>query len=551
MNALNPLLARQLRQAARATPDGRVDLETLTQLVSRSYDEQERDRRLNERATKLMEDELQAANARAQARMQALLNALIHGSKEGVLVTTPAGAVQMANPAAQALFGQDEAALLGQEIGRLIETRAAGDGPEAAGMLRGAVRAAAGATMPVELTAASIGEGDQRQTLWIVRDISDQLRWQASVEENRKRMEDFAQSSSDWFWQHDQSTDRLEVFGGAEHASIAAVAAALRGPAARLGLTFETGHGEILAQALSAGEPFREVQLRLENGNWLSLGGLPRRDAAGSLEGYRGAVRDITPLKTREAELLRAREAADEANKLKSHFLATMSHELRTPMNAILGFSEVIRDQVFGADLERYAEYAANIHQSGGHLLSLINDILDLSKIEAGSYQLHLAPVRLDALVEECVMMVKPQIEKGRLTLTEALQPDSVEVRGDMRALRQIVVNLLSNAVKFTPCGGEVSLALRQSLGAAHLTVRDTGIGISRAFLAHVFEPFRQQDSGLGRKYEGTGLGLAITKKLVEAHGGAIGIESEEGRGTCVTVTLPVLAAQGGGRKTA
>jgi PAS domain S-box-containing protein len=250
-------------------------------------------------------------------------------------------------------------------------------------------------------------------------------------------------------------------------------------------------------------------------------------------------LRDIRPVLAHEEALKAAAAAADEANRLKSHFLATMSHELRTPMNAILGFSEVIRDRHLGDDLARYEDCASSIHQSGQHLLSLINDILDLSKIEAGSYAVSRSRFCAAALAEECVTMLRAQADKCGVSVVLNCPPANVYVEADLRAIRQVTLNLLSNAVKFTPRGGYVFVTVEDGAAGATCTVRDTGIGISAAFLPRLFSPFSQEDSGLARKYEGTGLGLAITKKLIEAHGGAIVAASELGAGSTFQFTIP------------
>ncbi len=236
-----------------------------------------------------------------------------------------------------------------------------------------------------------------------------------------------------------------------------------------------------------------------------------------------------------------ARKRAETASRAKSQFLANMSHELRTPLNAVLGFSEVIRDRLFGdTDIARYSEYAANIHASGHHLLGLINDVLDLSKIEAG--KLELAPERFDLAHDmgEVLYLVEPQAAHKNIRLVCNV-PKELEVFADKRALRQIAVNLLANAVKFTPPGGTVTLNLRKDAkGDVALSVGDTGIGIRPEDMERVLDTFGQGRHDIAPSDEhGTGLGLAIAKSLIEAHGGRIGIESEVAEGTTVTVVLP------------
>lgn len=548
MSATHPLLARQLKKAARDSADGQPDVAILAELVGASYLEQERDRRLNERAAALMEEELRAANARAQEHMRSLLDALIQGIKEGVIVTRADGGIVQANAAAEALTGVSALELAGAQIEDLFDATASGSGSGvlSSGAAMGHIRARSGRLVPVEVVVSKMDQAGGAHILWIVRDISAQVRWARDLEENRKRTEDFARTSSDWFWQTEPATGTIDIFGAAPEGASAVLTTLLMGGGPAAGVTIDTTELAKVRDAVAQRAPFREAQAEGPFGSgrrWVAISGVPVFDAAGEFKGYRGSVRDISDFKAREDDLRRAREAADEANTLKSHFLATMSHELRTPMNAILGFSEVIRDQLFGDAAGRYSDYAKSIHTSGQHLLALINDILDLSKIEAGNYTLNPAMFCLSEVAGACATMVRPQAEKGGVTLTKSMPPGEVLVRADDRAVRQIVVNLLSNAVKFTPRGGFVSFELTHSGDAAVMTIRDTGIGISADFLPHVFSPFRQQDSGLSRKFEGTGLGLAITKRLVEAHGGTISIDSREGEGTIVTVRLPVNAA--------
>jgi signal transduction histidine kinase len=257
--------------------------------------------------------------------------------------------------------------------------------------------------------------------------------------------------------------------------------------------------------------------------------------------GYLNAWMDITELKQREKELAAAKVAAESANRLKSQFLATMSHELRTPLNAILGFSETIRDQIFGpAAKDKYIDYAREIHRSGQHLLALICDILDLSKIEAGSYELAIEPANAVEEARGCIAMITSAAEKAGVAVTISVSTPTMPIACDVRALRQILLNLLSNAVKFTPRGGRVDVSLTMEGGSFVATIADTGIGISQEKLAILFRPFQQGDAGTSRRYEGTGLGLYISKRLVELHKGAITLESVPAQGTRAVVTLPL-----------
>ena len=228
------------------------------------------------------------------------------------------------------------------------------------------------------------------------------------------------------------------------------------------------------------------------------------------------------------------------ASRHKSEFLANMSHELRTPLNAVIGFSEVLLQRMFGELNEKQDEYLTDIYASGQHLLSLINDILDLSKIEAGRMELAPALFHLPSALENAVTLVKERAARHGITLQVDLEPQLGEVVGDERKIKQVLLNLLSNAVKFTPDGGRITLTAGRNDNAIEIAVTDTGIGIASEDQTAIFEEFRQVGADETRKQEGTGLGLTLARKFVELHGGRIWVESEVGRGSTFTITLPM-----------
>lgn len=249
---------------------------------------------------------------------------------------------------------------------------------------------------------------------------------------------------------------------------------------------------------------------------------------------------DITEQRRFEADLINAKNDAVLASRAKSEFLANMSHELRTPLNAILGFAEVIRDQRLEASLETYRAYATDIHESGQLLLQLITDLLDMAKLESGQAVLHESDLDVPTIVNASKRMVLARAEEGSVRLVVEVDPNLPAMRGDERALKQIVLNLLSNAVKFTPGGGQAKLSARLNAhGGVEIVVSDTGIGIPPEAIERLFQPFFQVDARISRRYGGTGLGLAITKKLVDAHDGQIAVASAPGQGTHVTVSFP------------
>jgi signal transduction histidine kinase len=234
-------------------------------------------------------------------------------------------------------------------------------------------------------------------------------------------------------------------------------------------------------------------------------------------------------------------EHAKLADRTKSEFLANVSHELRTPLNAIIGFSEMMEREVFGPlGADQYKEYIHDIRKSGTCLLEIINDILDLSKIETGELELREEAIDPDSLIEKCLRVVKPHAKTGGVELSEQFDSGLPAIRADERKFKQILINLLSNAVKFTEEGGKVyvSAEIDESRGLV-ISVIDTGIGIAADDIPVILMPFGQADSSLARKYEGTGLGLPLTKSLIEMHGGALELESVLGTGTTVTVNFP------------
>ncbi|MDQ2104461.1 ATP-binding protein [Azospirillum isscasi] len=253
-----------------------------------------------------------------------------------------------------------------------------------------------------------------------------------------------------------------------------------------------------------------------------------------------GVIRDITKRKQQEAELLASKSQAEMANRAKSEFLANMSHELRTPLNAIIGFSEILDSEFFGKLNDRQKACAKDIHDSGKHLLDIVNAVLDMSKIEAGRYELSEEVIDPCEAVAQCLTMVRDRAADSGVDLRNNVSGGLPAIWVDRRAFKQVLLNLLSNAVKFTPEGGSVTLAARvEEDGALALSVTDTGIGIPKEFMEHMFKPFRQADNSSSRQFEGTGLGLSISKNFMELHGGSLTCASTPGAGTTMTLRLP------------
>jgi PAS domain S-box-containing protein len=258
------------------------------------------------------------------------------------------------------------------------------------------------------------------------------------------------------------------------------------------------------------------------------------------MQKFCAVFRDITQWKRAEDELLEAKRRAEQTSSAKSDFLAKISHEIRTPLNAIIGFADVMREERFGpVGNERYREYLKDIQTSGAHLVSLINDLLDLSKIEAGKIELSFSGVDLNDIARQCMAIMQTQANRERIIIRTSLFPELPQVVADVRSVRQIVLNLLSNSIKFTPPGGQVIVSTQLAdNGEVLLRVRDTGVGMSESEIATAMEPFRQLSSTTGPA-GGSGLGLPLTKALTEANRAAFSVKSNVNAGTLVEITFP------------
>ena len=376
------------------------------------------------------------------------------------------------------------------------------------------------------------------------RDVQARIAAEEALRHSEARFHDYAVAASDWFWE--TGPDHRFTFVsrrlGDHGIDPDQVVGRLRGDVAADHETESKRWREHLA-LLERHEPFRGLIYRMARADgaliFVESNGQPVFDESGTFKGYRGIGRDVTEAMRADQALREARDLAEEASRAKSHFLANMSHELRTPLNAIIGLSEMIHGQVLGEDYPKYREYAGDIQVSGRHLLGIINEVLDIAKIEAGKYLLEESDVDLKALAEEAVRILSLEVERQGLRLVTELAPDLPKVRGDVSALRRILFNLLSNALKFTPSGGRVGLAIARSAEGIEIVISDTGIGIAKEHLATVTKPFVQVEGAYQRRYGGTGLGLAIVQALADLHGGSLTIESALERGTQVRLTLP------------
>lgn len=292
---------------------------------------------------------------------------------------------------------------------------------------------------------------------------------------------------------------------------------------------------EALRRAMSEGRAEVGFALAGEPGVWLELA-LRRADTTRIM----GVLRDARVQHAREADLIHAREEAEAQNAGKSRFLANMSHELRTPLNAIMGFSDIMRQRLFGPLSDKYGEYAELIHESGGHLLELINDVLDVSKIEAERFELHREEFDVREAANAVLRLMRGQADRAGVNLRGLLPKDPLEVDADRRAIKQIALNLISNALKFTPKGGAVTLTVQAAGPVLELVVADTGAGISAEDIQRLGRPY-EQAGGNDQRSVGTGLGLSLVRSFAELHGGEMVMESRLGEGTTVIVRMPVV----------
>jgi PAS domain S-box-containing protein len=399
------------------------------------------------------------------------------------------------------------------------------------------------------------------QASMVIRDISERKRAEEALREDEERLALVLEGSQLGYW--DWNIETGEVFRNAHWAEM------LGYTMSEVELTVkqwtDLHHPDDRARAMQAIQDhldgktpvYRiEYRMRTKDGSYkwiLDQAKIVRRDAEGKPLRMCGTHTDITERKQAE-ELLhnyageleqRVTERTAElvrANRVKDEFLASMSHELRTPLSGILGFSEILLNNVHGTLNEKQNRYVENIHSSGRHLLGLINDILDLAKVEAGTFELHPENMSLDSMCESSLMFVRRLAQSKSIQVEYAPRESSVLIFADVKRLKQVLVNLLNNAVKFTPEHGTVKLeAWRdEQAGKVWFSITDSGIGISAENMKKLFQPFVQLDGSLTRQYEGTGLGLSLVKKLVELHGGQVYVESELGKGSRFYFNIPI-----------
>lgn len=398
--------------------------------------------------------------------------------------------------------------------------------------------------------------------LWI--DLTRQKAIQQELADNVRRFRDFAEADTDWFWEMDEHlrfsflSEQFQEVTGMDPAPMLGrtLREMLAADDAVIDELTTEDEWERHIHVLETHQPFQDFRhpRAAADGTsfYLSISGKPVFDAAGRFKGYRGTGSNITAqvrteraLRESERQLRLESERAEEASRAKSDFLANMSHEIRTPLNAILGFSDSMQREMLGpVGNKKYLEYVGAIHTSGCHLLELVNDILDLSKIEAGRYVLSLRTIDIVDVIDGCLRISRETASRKSIELSFDAAERFPAVTADLRAMKQVILNLLSNALKFTNAGGRVKVSLRLQAADVYITVSDTGVGIPREDIATLTEAFVQGQSNQAYlAHEGTGLGLAITDSLVRLHGGTLTIDSEVGVGTVVTIHLPRAVA--------
>ena len=499
--------------------------------------------------------EAKAAEVRLQ-RSEADLKAILDSARQAFLLLDPDGRVRAINRAGREATRRMIGAVVepGMRIIDLVpETERA---PLAAGIRR----ALDGATITREHQATVSGgdriwlditytpvrraDGAIDGVCWTVTDVTERRRALAALAQSEERFRSVVEHAQDVFF-------IVGADGVLRYVSESVRRILGYEPAAMIGrISGRNTHPEDLPRAAEMMRQIgrtpdatatTEMRFRRADGIWrlFEIYAVNRlQDPA--IGGILITARDVTERRAAEAELRAAKEQAEAASRAKSNFLATVSHELRTPLNAIIGFSEIMRDGLFGPLPERYHGYAEDVNDSGTHLLALINDILDVSKAEAGKLELIEAPFAVEAALEDCLRLVRDRAAESGLELLLSLAPGLRRLNGEERKVKQLVLNLLSNAVKFTERGGRVELAAAPATGGGlAIRVSDTGIGIAAENVPKALAAFGQVDSALSRKYVGTGLGLTLVQAFAQLHGAAFKLDSGLGRGTTVTITFP------------
>ncbi len=490
------------------------------------------------------------------------IDAILNSAVDPIITIDEVGAIERFNPAAENVFGYSAEEVAGQNVKMLMPEpyRSEHDGYVAAYLTTGVAKVIGtsrevtgtrkdGSEFPLDLALGDIRMQESRKFVGTLRDISERKEAERALLESEARFRSMVTNVPGAFYRTELDGRTLFMSDGIETITGYAAGEFLDTPIQQGRHFLYEEDAPLVEAALNAclrtGEPFSvEYRIRHADGSmrWLhELGQAMPDPGNGQPRWIDGFVLDITERKTADALVHAARDEAERANKAKSQFLAGMSHELRTPLNAVIGFSEAIRTEMVGPiGNPKYVAYAKDINDSGCHLLELINDLFDMSKIETGHTELIEEHVSIEELVGASLSMLRQRAEENGVTLESTLPENAPNLYADRLKLKQVLINLLTNAVKFTPEGGTVRLDVIEDIdGGIEFRVSDTGIGMAPEEIPMALEQFGQVDGSKPGTREGTGLGLPISKSLVELHEGRFEIESAPGEGTTVRVILP------------
>ncbi len=506
---------------------------------------------------------------------EAKFRAFLESASEAIIVTKPKGEIVVFNAKAEELFGYNRTEILGQMVEVLLPQRyhhhhthhRAGyqAHPSKRQMSKTknlSARRKDGSEFPIEAGLSSIQTKDGQFVMTFLLDITERRQTEEEIKrlneslerravESETRYQQIVELAEEGIWVIDAQSRTTYVNNAMTRILGYTESEILGYPISEFMDEWEEiqVNSELDTDNLSWVEK-KELKLKTKNGTpiWTYMSTSPVLDVNGNLLWSCSLVYDITKRKQAEEQLRQSSERISLANaelaratRLKDEFLTSMSHELRTPLNAILGLAEALQEEVYGELTEKQRKSMITIENSGKHLLSLINDILDLSKIESGKMELEIASVSPQSLCDSSVTFVKQQAHNKKIHISSKIPEEISNIALDERRIRQVLINLLSNAVKFTPEGGKVDLEVKSNSDEEILqfSVTDTGIGIASENIDRLFKPFVQLDSSLSRRYAGTGLGLALVRRIVELHGGSVSLLSEIGKGSRFTVTLP------------
>ena len=516
-----------------------------------------------------------AASRKLIQQSELRMGGIVNSAMDAIISVDSAQRVVLFNAAAEKMFRSPAAEAMGQSLDRFIpgrlrerharhivtfgETGVTSRSMTSLGALSGL--RADGEEFPIEASISQVEVAGEKVFTVILRDITARKEAEAAARDREERFRAYVEQASDSMFVHDFS-GRLTEVNRQACASLGYSREELLGMSVPdIDIDFDLPRAQAVWSEILPDQTFTLMgRQRRKDG---SVFPVEVRFGCFDLKGerrYLGMARDITErmeieeklrdakenlelkVTERTAQLLEAKERAESVARLKSEFLANMSHELRTPLNGVIGFSEMLVDEKAGPLNPKQKEYLTDVLNSARHLLQLINDVLDLAKIEAGKSELTPENFLLANAIGEVCAVVKGISQKRRVILSWSVAPELRSVTLDQKKFKQICYNLLSNAVKFTDAGGSVDIrALGREDACFEVQVTDTGIGIKEEDMQRLFRDFEQLEAGAGRRYGGTGLGLALTKKLVEAHGGAITVESEPGRGSTFSVILPIV----------